>query len=119
MFLKILRAKIHRATITQANVDYTGSITVDRSLMDAAGLFQGECVLVADFANGARLETYVIEGERGSGTICVNGAAAKLVNVGDRVIIMSFAYMTPQEADQFTPTVVLMGEGNCVDKIVS
>lgn len=119
MFLKILRAKIHRATITQAEVDYVGSITIDRDLIDAAGLVVGECVLVADFANGARFETYVIEGERRSGTICINGAAATLVDIGDLIIIVSFAYMTPEEARQFTPTVLLMGEGNCIDKIIS
>ena len=83
MLIKVLRAKIHRATITEACVDYVGSITIDRELMDACGMVAGECVLVADLADGARFDTYVMEGERGSGTICINGAAARLVRVGD------------------------------------
>ncbi|MFW6133673.1 MAG: aspartate 1-decarboxylase [Planctomycetota bacterium] len=98
MLRKVLKSKIHRATVTRAEVDYVGSITIDRDLMDAAGLVAGECVLVADMTDGARFETYVMEGDRGSGTICVNGAAARLVTVGDEVIVMAFGYMTDDEA---------------------
>ncbi len=112
MLIKVLRAKIHRATITEACVDSVGSITIDRELIDACGIVAGECVLVADLADGARFETYVMEGERGSGTICVNGAAARLVNVGDPVIIMAFAYVETSEAEQVRPRILLMGEDN-------
>lgn len=112
MFRKILRAKIHRATVTQAALDYVGSITIDRDLMDAAGLAEWECVLVADLANGSRHETYVIPGERGSGTICVNGAAAHLVNVGDMVIIMAYAWMDDSERERHRPSLVLVDERN-------
>lgn len=112
MFRKILRAKIHRATVTQAALDYVGSITIDRDLMDAAGLAEWECVLVADLANGSRHETYVIPGERGSGTICVNGAAAHLVKVGDMVIIMAYAWMDDAERERHRPNLVLVDEKN-------
>ena len=112
MLLKVLRAKIHRATVTEAVIDYVGSITIDRELMDASGIVPGECVLVADMTDGARFETYVFEGEPGSGTICINGAAARLVNVGDEVIIMAFGYMEPQEARDFKPGVVLVDSSN-------
>ena len=112
MLLKVLRGKIHRATVTEAVIDYVGSITIDRELMDAGGLVPGQCVLVADMTDGARFETYVFEGERGGGTICINGAAARLVNVGDEVIIMAFGYMTPEEARGFKPDVVLVDKSN-------
>lgn len=112
MHLKVLRAKIHRATITQAEVDYSGSITIDRNLLDASGIIPGECVLVADLTDGQRFETYVIEGEPGSGTICINGAAARLVDVGDKVIIMAFAYVAADQANQVNPQVVLAGDNN-------
>ena len=118
MFLKVLRAKIHRATVTQAEVDYVGSITIDQDLIDAAGIVPGECVLVADLDNGARFETYVFLGPRGSGTICVNGAAAKLVSVGDKVIIMAFGYLTPDEAADLKPSVVLVDENNRVGRML-
>lgn len=114
MFLKVLCAKIHRATITQAEVDYVGSITIDRDLMDAVGLVAGQCVLVADLADGARFETYVMEGARGSGTICVNGAAARLVRVGDKVIIMAFAYMDQAQARELKPRIALVDDNNRV-----
>jgi aspartate 1-decarboxylase len=114
MFIKRLRGKIHRATVTEARVDYVGSITIDRDLLDATGIRPGECVLVADIADGARFETYVMEGEPGSGTICINGAAARLVNVGDLVIIMAFGYLTPDEADTQVPRVALVDEHNRV-----
>ena len=112
MMLKVLRAKIHRARVTEAQVDYVGSITIDRDLIDAAGIVPGECVLVADMTDGARFETYVMEGAAGSGTICINGAAARLVNVGDEVIIMSFAYATPEEAASLRPSIVLVDDKN-------
>ena len=118
MLLKVLRAKIHRAVITEARVDYVGSITIDRELMDAAGIVSGECVLVADLTDGARFETYVMEGESGSGTICINGAAARLVDVGDKVIIMAFAYVSPDEAKQLKPKVALIGEHNKLEKVL-
>jgi len=118
MLLKVLRAKIHLATVTEAGVDYVGSITIDRDLMDAVGLVVGECVLVADTQNGARFETYVIEGGRGSGTICVNGAAAHLVEVGHRVIIMAFAYATPGRAKQLRPLVAIVDRDNRVERIL-
>ena len=114
MLLKLLRAKIHRATITEAHVDYVGSITIDRELIDAAGMAIGECVLVADMTGGARFETYVMKGDPGSGTICINGAAARLVNVGDEVIVMAFGYVTPDEAKELRPGIVLVNEKNQV-----
>ena len=114
MLLKILRGKIHRATVTEAMIDYVGSITIDRDLLDASGIRVGECVLVADMTDGARFETYVFEGEPGSGTICINGAAARLVNVGDEVIIMAYGYMEPEEAQDFKPGVVLVDKSNKV-----
>ncbi len=112
MLLKVMRAKIHRAVVTEARIEYVGSITIDRDLLDASGLLPGECVLVADMADGARFETYVMEGERGSGTICINGAAARLVSVGDEVIIMAFGYLSPEEAASLKPKVVLVDADN-------
>lgn len=119
MLLKKLRAKIHRATVTEACVDYVGSITIDKDLLDASGIQVGECVLVADLTDGQRFETYVFEGEAGSGVICVNGAAARLVDVGDKVIIMAYGYVTLEEAATLEPKVVLIGEGNEMTKICS
>jgi len=116
MFLKMLRAKIHRATVTQADIDYVGSITIDPDLCDAVGILPNEEVLVADLSNGARFETYVVVGERGSGVICINGAAARLVHVGDRIIVMAFAYVTPEEARSLKTTVALVNEKNQVVK---
>jgi aspartate 1-decarboxylase len=118
MQLKMLRGKIHRATVTEARVDYVGSITIDRDLLDASGILPGELVLVADIADGARFETYVMEGERGGGTICINGAAARLVNVGDLVIIMAFAYCGEDEARELKPKVVLPDENNAVGQVL-
>ena len=112
MLLKVLRGKIHRAIVTEAQIDYVGSITIDSELLDASGILPGECVLVADMTDGARFETYVFEGQAGSGTICINGAAARLVDVGDEVIIMAFGYMEPQEARDFKPGVVLVDNSN-------
>jgi len=112
MWLKVLRSKIHRATITESQVDYIGSITLDEDLLDASGIVPGECVLVCDLADGARFETYAVPGERGSGTVCINGAAARLVNVGDLVIIMAFAYAEPDQAKSLKPTILLVDEKN-------
>ena len=106
MLLQILKSKIHRVTVTEANLDYIGSITIDEDLMDAAHIFAGERVQVVDNTNGARLETYVIRGKRGSGCICINGAAAHLMHVGDTVIIMAYALMTEDEARTFQPAIV-------------
>lgn len=112
MDIEMLKSKIHRATVTEANVEYVGSITIDEELMKAAGIRQWEKVCVADVDNGARLETYVMKGEPGSGIICLNGAAAHCCEVGDKVIIMAYARMTPEEAEGFDPQIVLVGEGN-------
>jgi len=112
MLIKVLRAKIHRATVTEANVEYDGSIAIDMDLADAVGIAAGQFVLVADMANGRRFETYVIAALRGSGTICVNGAAAKLVAVGDQIIIMASALVSPEEAAALKPAVVVLDEKN-------
>ena len=112
-----LKSKIHRAVVTQAALDYVGSITVDENLMDACGIIEYEKVQVADVDNGNRLETYVIAGERGSGVICLNGAAARLVNEGDKVIIMSYAQMTPEEFADNPPKVVFVDENNHIDRV--
>ena len=106
MYLTILKSKIHRVKVTEANLEYIGSITIDEDLMDASGIVAGEQVSVVDNTNGARLETYVIPGKRGSGCICMNGAAAHLMHVGDTVIIMAYALMTPEEAKTFKPQIV-------------
>lgn len=106
MFVTVLKSKIHRASITEANLNYIGSITIDQDLMDAAKLIANEKVAVVDNNNGSRFETYVIAGERGSGMICINGAAARLVQPGDVIIIMAYAMMELEEAKTFKPAVV-------------
>ena len=106
MFIEVLKSKLHMVTVTEANLNYMGSITIDEDLMDAAGLIAGEKVQVVDNNNGERFETYVIRGERGSGCICLNGAAARKVLVGDTVIIMSYALMDFEEARSFRPSIV-------------
>lgn len=106
MYITLLKSKIHRVRVTEANLNYIGSITIDQDLMDAVGILPNEKVAVVDNTNGARLETYAIPGERGSGYICMNGAAAHLVQVGDIIIIMAYAIMTEQEAQGFRPKVV-------------
>lgn len=106
MFLSILKSKIHCARVTEANLHYMGSITIDEDLMDAAGLVAGEHVHVVNNNNGERVETYVITGPRGSGCICLNGAAARKFQVGDEVIVMSYAAMTPDEVRTFRPKVI-------------
>jgi aspartate 1-decarboxylase len=110
----MFKSKIHRATVTQADLHYVGSITIDADLLDAADLLPGEQVAVVDIANGARLETYVIEGERGSGVIGINGAAAHLVHPGDLVIIISYAQLDDAEAKTFEPRVVQVDAANRV-----
>ena len=117
MTLTMLKSKIHRATVTQAELDYVGSITVDADLLESAGILEYEKVLVVDITNGSRLETYTIAGERGSGIICLNGAAAKLIDAGDTVIIMAFAEMDEKEAKEFKPTVVFVDEDNKIKSI--
>lgn len=106
MYIGVLKSKIHRVHVTEANLNYVGSITIDEELMAAAHLIRGEKVQVVNNNNGARLETYVIPGERGSGTICLNGAAARHFLPGDIVLIISYAQMTPEEALHFEPTVI-------------
>ena len=112
MELTLLKAKIHRATVTQADLDYVGSITIDSNLLAESGIMEYEMVAIADIDNGSRFETYVIAGEAGSGIICLNGAAAKCVNVGDKVIIMAYAQMTPDEAKSHKPTVLFVDDNN-------
>lgn len=106
MNIEVLKSKIHRVTVTEARLDYIGSITIDEDLLDAANIIRGEHVYIVNNNNGARLETYVIPGERGSGVICLNGAAARLVQPGDIIIIMSYATMPFDEAKEFTPRVI-------------
>ena len=106
MLIEILNSKIHRVHVTEANLNYIGSITIDGRLLDAAGIVEGQRVYIVNNNNGARLDTYAIRGEEGSGVICLNGAAARLAQPGDIVIIMSYALMTPEEAEGFRPTVI-------------
>ena len=106
MMIEVLKSKIHCARVTEANLNYMGSITIDEDLMDAANLIAGEKVAIVDNNNGERFETYIIKGERGSGCICLNGAAARKVQVGDIVIIMSYALMDFEEAKSFKPSVI-------------
>jgi aspartate 1-decarboxylase len=108
----MMKSKIHRATVTDANLNYVGSITIDRELMELADLYEYEQVAVVDINNGARFETYVIEGEPGSGTICLNGAAARLVQPDDKIIIISYADYERSELDDFEPTVVHVDTSN-------
>ena len=114
----MLKGKIHRARVVQAELDYVGSITVDQDLLDASGIFEYEKVQIVDIDNGNRFETYTIAGERGSGLICLNGAAARCVSVGDKIIIMSYAQMTPQEVkENYHPKVVFVDENNRISRI--
>lgn len=112
MLIEMLKGKIHRARVTQAELNYVGSVTIDRTLMEAAGILEYEKVQIADVDNGERLETYVIAGEAGSGVICLNGAAARCVSAGDKVIIMAYAQVTPEEAQSFKPKVVFVDDAN-------
>ena len=112
MMIEVLKSKLHCVTVTEANLHYMGSITIDEDLMDAAGLIAGEKIQVVNNNNGERFETYVIKGERGTGCICLNGAAARKVQVGDVVIIIAYALMDMDEAKTFSPTIVFPKEGN-------
>jgi aspartate 1-decarboxylase len=113
----MMKSKIHRATVTQADLDYVGSVTLDAALMEAADLLEGEQVAIVDVTNGARIETYVIPGARGSGTIGINGAAAHLVHPGDLVIIISYAVLDDAEARALQPRVVHVDRQNCIVKL--
>lgn len=117
MILNLLKSKIHCATVTEANLQYMGSITIDEELMEKAHILPNERVQVVDNNNGARLETYTIPGPRGSGVICLNGAAARCVQPGDIVIIMAYAFMMEDEAKQYKPTVVMVDDKNQVREI--
>ena len=119
MTLEILKGKIHRATVVQAELDYVGSITVDADLLDASGILEYEKVQIVDINNAQRFETYTIAGKRGSGMICLNGAAARCVSTGDKIIIMAYASMTPEEAKDFHPTVVFVDDSNKPSRITN
>ncbi|GKS13912.1 aspartate 1-decarboxylase [Paenibacillus chitinolyticus] len=118
MFRTMMKAKIHRAMVTEANLNYIGSITIDEDLLDQVDMLPNEKVQIVNNNNGARLETYIIPGPRGSGVICLNGAAARLVQTGDTVIIISYAMMTEEEARRHKPTVAIMGENNKVAQLL-
>lgn len=117
MILTMLKAKIHRAAVTESNINYVGSITIDKDLMEASGILEYEKVSVVDIDNGSRLETYVIEGECGSGVICLNGAAARLVHPGDKVIILAYCQVDSEEAENHSPKIVFVGSGNAILEI--
>ncbi len=117
MFRTVFKSKLHRATVTQACLDYVGSITIDEDLMDAADIMINEQVAVVDINNGARLETYAIPGPRGSGVICLNGAAARLVQPGDKVIIITYAVVDNQEAKTWQPTVAFLNDANQITEM--
>ncbi|MFQ9515755.1 MAG: aspartate 1-decarboxylase [Eubacterium sp.] len=119
MQINMLKSKIHRATVVQSELDYVGSITIDEALMEASGIYEYEKVQIADVDNGNRFETYVIAGEKGSGMICLNGAAAHMVNIGDKVIIMSYAQMTPEEIKDNQPKVVFVDDHNQITRITN
>ncbi len=119
MFLDMLKGKIHRATVVQAELDYVGSITVDEDLLDAAGILEYEKVQIVDVNNGSRFETYTIAGERGSGMICLNGAAARCVSTGDKIIIMCYAKLDEKEAKEHKPKVVFVDDDNKVARITN
>lgn len=118
MLIEMLKGKIHRATVTEASLNYVGSITIDESLMEASGIIEYEKVQVADVNNGERFDTYVIAGPRGSGMICLNGAAARCVSVGDKIIIMCYMQLEPEEVEKTKPYVVLVDENNRILKSV-
>ncbi|MGI6126253.1 MAG: aspartate 1-decarboxylase [Planifilum sp.] len=118
MLRTMMKAKIHRATVTEANLHYVGSVTVDEEILERVDILPNEKVQIVNNNNGARLETYVIPGPRGSRTICLNGAAARLVQPGDRVIIISYALMDEQEIKNHRPRIAIMGEGNEIVEII-
>lgn len=117
MLLTLLKAKIHRAKITQADLNYVGSITIDEYLLELSGIMEYEKVKIVDIDNGNRFETYVIKGEKNSGIICINGAAARLVREGDKIIIMCYCHLQPDETKKHTPKIILMNEDNSVHSI--
>ncbi len=117
MNVRMLKGKIHRAAVTQAELNYVGSITVDMELLEAAGILEYEMVQIVDVENGNRFETYTIAGQAGSGMVCLNGAAARQVQIGDHVIIMAYADMTPEEAKEHKPYVVFTDERNGIAKV--
>jgi len=119
MTIQMLKGKIHRAVVVQAELDYVGSITVDPELMEAAGIIEYEKVQIVDVENGSRFETYTIAGEPGSGMICLNGAAARMVQVKDHIIIMSYCDMTPEEAKTHKPKVVFVDEENKIKRVTT
>ena len=112
MFWRMLKSKIHRARVTDADLNYEGSITVDSAVLEAAGMHPYEMVHVFNITNGARIETYTMEGERGSGTICLNGAAARLVSIGDLIIIVAYVLVPPEQAGVHRPTIIVLDENN-------
>ncbi|MBQ1470792.1 aspartate 1-decarboxylase [Eubacterium sp. AB3007] len=117
MQIEMLKGKIHRATVTQAELNYVGSITVDTELLEKAGIQEYQRVEIVNVDNGERFATYTIAGERGSGIICLNGAAARCACVGDKIILMAYCQMTPEEAREHKPSVVFLGEGNKIERI--
>ncbi|WP_018133281.1 aspartate 1-decarboxylase [Effusibacillus pohliae] len=118
MYRMMMKSKLHRATVTEANLNYVGSITIDQDLMEAADILENEKVQIVNNNNGARFETYVIAGPRGSGTICLNGAAARLVQPGDTVIIISYAMLEEAEARKHQPVVVLLNPDNTIQDLI-
>ena len=119
MQITMLQGKIHRATVTQAELDYVGSITVDVDLLDAAGIREYQMVQIVDVNNGNRFETYTIAGERGSGVMCLNGAAARCASVNDKIILMAYAQMTPEEAKENKPNVVFVNDENKISRVTN
>ncbi len=119
MQITMLQGKIHRATVTQAELDYVGSITVDEDLLDAAGIREYQLVQIVDVNNGNRFETYTIAGERGSGVMCLNGAAARCASVHDKIILMAYAQMTPEEAEENKPNVVFVDDENKISRVTN
>ena len=119
MFRTMMKGKIHRATVTEANLNYVGSITIDADLLDAVDMLPNEKVAIVNNNNGARLETYIIAGERGSGVVCLNGAAARLVQPGDVVIIISYALVAEEKVKEHTPRVAIMDENNKIKEIIA
>ncbi|EJP6473837.1 aspartate 1-decarboxylase [Clostridium botulinum] len=119
MRITMLKSKIHRATVTEANLNYVGSITIDKNLMDKSNILEYEKVQIVDIDNGSRFETYVIAGEKGSGVICLNGAAARMVQKGDKVIIMSYCNLSIDEAKNFNPTVLFVNKNNSISEITN
>lgn len=118
MLRTMMHAKIHRAQVTEANLNYVGSITIDQNILEAVGILPNELVAIVNNNNGARFETYTIAGERGSGVICVNGAAARLVQPQDIIIIIAYAQMTTEQAIKNVPRIAIMGEGNTITQLV-